>query len=277
MQVVGDGNVTFILLNGIALPSNVTLSDNVELQTADTSHLDFMTAISTCSRPEDIAVVAAFIPRITAQFRITAACPKELATVAWNASWEALLLSAFFHTEIGFNLQSDTPANKIGKGSKLRATNHYMHGLTNSTAHMLTTDESKWIASHFADARELLENDRFQTAVHCLASYRWHSMPRIKLAVLWAGIEGMFGASSEIRFRISLYIGRFLHPNSAVERQTIFDAVKKLYDSRSAAVHGSKVKSNIAAAVEDSAEILRKILLQCVTNKAMPQENELAP
>jgi len=102
-------------------------------------------------------------------------------------------------------------------------------------------------------------------------------MPRIKLAVLWAGIEGMFGASSEIRFRISLYIARFLHQNNAVERQTIFDAVKKLYDSRSAAVHGSKVKNDIASAVEDSAEILRKILLQCVTNKAMPQENELVP
>lgn len=275
--MVGDGNVTFILLNGIALPSNVMLSDNVELQTADTSHLDFMTAVSTCSRPEDVAVVAAFIPRITAQLRITASTPKELASVAWNASWEALLLSAFFQTEIGFNLQSDTPANKIGNGSRLRATNYYMHGLTNSTAHMLTTDESKWIASHFADGRELLENDRFQTAVHCLASYRWHSMPRIKLAVLWAGIEGIFGASSEIRFRISLYIARFLHPNSAAERQKIFDSVKKLYDSRSAAVHGAKVKSNIASAVEDSAEIIRYILLQCVINKAMPQENELVP
>ncbi len=64
---------------------------------------------------------------------------------------------------------------------------------------------------------------------------------------------------------------------TTLKRQTIFDFVKKLYDSRSAAVHGAKVKSNIASAVEDSAEIIRYILLQCVINKAMPQENELVP
>ena len=67
-------------------------------------------AISTCSLLDDIAVVAAFIPRITSQFRIVAPTPKELAVHAWDSSWDALLLSALCHTEIGFNLQSDVPA-----------------------------------------------------------------------------------------------------------------------------------------------------------------------
>jgi hypothetical protein len=235
------------------------------------------TALSACSHPDDIAVVAALVPRTTAQLRITAATPKELAVIAWNASWDALLLSAFLRIEIGFNLQSDTTANKISADSHLRATNLYMHGMTNESPHMLTAEERRWITAHFADAQRLLDNERFQTAVHCLATYRWHSMPRIRLAILWAGIEGIFGASSEIRFRISLYIARYLHRDDAVARKAIFDTVQKLYNTRSAAVHGSKIKGDPAVAVEDSAEILSNLLLRCATVGSMPDENELVP
>jgi hypothetical protein len=277
MKIVGVGDTTFILLSGIIVPKNIALSENVELLTADTSHLDLMTAISACSQPDDIAVAAAFIPRISAQFKITASTPKELAAIAWNSSWDALLLSTIFHTELGFNLQSDTEASKITTDSNLRATNYHMHGLTNKSSHVLTQNELDWIVLHFDNAKQLLENDRFQTAVHCLASYRWHSMPRIKMAVLWAGIEGMFGASSEIRFRISLYIARFLNKDDPDARQVTFDAVKKLYNSRSSAVHGSKIKGDLNVAVKDSAEILHKLIRQCIVNKSMPVENELIP
>ena len=277
MKLVGIGDVTFILLSGIAVSDTIRLSDNIELQPANTSHLDLMTVIATCSHPDDIAVAAAFIPRTTAQFRVSASTPKELAIFAWNSSWDAILLSAFLRTEIGFNLQSDTSANKIAASSRLRATNHYMHGMTNSSPHFLTKDEAEWLSTNFTNARRLLDNERFQTAVHCLATYRWHTMPRVQLAILWAGIEGMFGASSEIRFRISLYVARFLHPDDAIERQKIFGEVKKLYDSRSVAVHGSKLKAGIASAIDDSAGILCELLCRCTTLNAMPDENELAP
>jgi len=66
----------------------------------------------------------------------------------------------------------------------------------------------------------------------------------------------MFGASSEIRFRISLYIANFLHQDDHDKRKFVFEAVKKLYNSRSAAVHGSKGKGDIDVAVEESANIL---------------------
>lgn len=277
MQIAVTADVTYILLSGIAVFSNIRLSDNVELQTADTSHLDLQTTLSACYTPDDIAVAAAFIPRTTAQFKVTAPTPEELAIVAWNSSWDALLLSAFLRTEIGFNLQCDTTANAIAADSMLRATNFQLRGLTNSSPHQLTYVESQWISDNFTNARRLLDNERFQTAVHCLATYRWHSMARIQLAILWAGIEGMFGASSEIRFRISLYIARFLHPDDTNKRQTVFDTVKKLYDSRSAAVHGSKIKGDTSAAVDESAGILCDLLRRCTEANAMPDENILAP
>lgn len=277
MQVVGVGDTTYILLSGLEVCADITLSENIELLSADTSHLDLSMAISTCSRPDDISVVAAFIPRITAQLRISAPTPKEVAALAWNSSWDALLLSAIFHTEVGFNLQSDTEASIITAESHLRATNYHMHGLTQVSPYKLNSEDVTWIDNHFDAARRLLKSDKFQTAVHCLASYRWHTMPRIKMAVLWAGIEGIFGASSEIRFRISLYIARFLHPVDVDARKATFKAVKKLYNFRSSAVHGSKVKGDLPQAVEESAELLKNLIRQCTINRAIPNEDELVP
>jgi hypothetical protein len=277
MQVVGIGNTTYILLSGLEVPTDIAISENIKLLPADTSHLDLATAISTCSCPDDIAVVTAFIPRITAQLKIFAPTTKDLATLAWNSSWDALLLSAIFQTEIGFNLQSDTEASLISAKSHLRATNYHMYGLTQAQPYKLNADDVAWITEHFHGARQLLDNEKFQTAVHCLASYRWHTMPRIKMAVLWAGIEGMFGANSEIRFRISLYIARFLHPIDADARKAKFETVKKLYNSRSSAVHGSKIKGDLTQAVEDSAGLLKNLIRQSLTNKAIPIEDELVP
>ncbi len=277
MQVIGHDKTTYILLSGITVPSSIALSENIELLPADTSHLDFSTALLTCSRPDDISVVAAFIPRITAQFKISAENSKDVAALAWNSSWDALLLSAIFHTEIGFNLQSDTEASAISSESHLHAINYHMQGFTQQSPHPLTVNEVSWISLHFDSARRLLDGEQFQTAIHCLASYRWHSVPRIKMAVLWAGIEGLFGASSEIRFRISLYIARFLYRDDDANRKVTFEQVKKLYNSRSSAVHGSKIKGNIDQAVQESAEILRKLLVQCIVDKSLPNENELVP
>ena len=277
MQIIGKGNTTYILLSGIEVPGEIVLSDNVKLLPADTSLLDFETAIATCSRPDDIAVVAAFIPRITAQLKIDAPTPKELATLAWNSSWDALLLSAIFNTEVGFNLQSDTEASLISAQTNLHATNFHFHGFTQASSYTLNGDEVKWLGANFKEARLLLDNEKFQTAIHCLASNRWHSMPRIKMAVLWAGIEGMFGASSEIRFRISLYISRFLHPDDTDARKVTFEAVKKLYNSRSSAVHGSKIKGDLTQAVEESAVLLKELIQQSIENRAIPNEEELVP
>jgi hypothetical protein len=277
VQVMGAVETTYILLNGISVGEAVALGENIELLPADTSHLDFRTAVSTVTHPDDIAVVAAFIPRISAQFKVSAATQKQLAIAAWNSSWDALLLSAIFHTEIGFNLQSDTESTAIGAQSRVWATNHHMRGMTTLKPHALTTDEMVWIRSNFSRARDLLREENFQTAVHCLASYRWHSMPRIKLAVLWAGIECLFKVTSEIRFRISLYIALFLHPDNPIERKETFDRIKKLYDSRSAAVHGGKLKDTAVSAVEASAQVLQKLILQCIGNGSVPIESDLVP
>jgi hypothetical protein len=51
MQITVTGNETYILLSGLEVPTNISLTENIKLLPADTSHLDFETAIATCSRP----------------------------------------------------------------------------------------------------------------------------------------------------------------------------------------------------------------------------------
>lgn len=276
MKFIGQGNKTYVLLSGIRCEESFSLSKNLMLMPADTSHLDFDTALSTCRDPDDIAIIVAFIPRVTAQFEVTSSNSKELAINAWNSSWDAMLLSAIFNVEVDFNLQSDTEASKINDKSYLCATNYHINGLTHDS-YVLTKNDTDWLKINFENARKLIDDSSFQSAVNCLGSYRWHSMPRIQMAVLWAGIEGLFKASSEIRFRISLYIAQFLHPDNKDERHSTFNQVKRLYNSRSMAVHGSKIKGDIHLAVQESAEILRELIKKCIVEKSLPIEKNLLP
>ncbi|MDB5661289.1 MAG: hypothetical protein JWS10_3904 [Cypionkella sp.] len=277
MEVIANKNETFILLNGISTPKNIQFCDGVQLEQADTSQLDFASAVSTCSRPDDIAVVAAFIPRITSQFRINASSPREVSIIAWNSSWDALLLSAIFQAEIGFNIQSDTTANQISSNSSLRGIHRQMSGFNDAPPYIITGRDVDWLSRYFGNARSLLGEDSFQTAVQCLATYHWHPNPRVKLAMIWAGIEGIFGASSEIRFRISVCIARFLHADDELERKNTFEIVKRLYNVRSKAVHGAKSKGELSLGAIESANLLNKLLIRSIETGLLPVEADLFP
>ena len=122
--------------------------------------------------------------------------------------------------------------------------------------------------------RELLKNDKFRNAIHCLASYKWHPLPRAQLAILWAGIEGLFDTESEITFRLSLYISNFLLSDKN-EKEEKFIQIKKLYNYRSAAVHGSRIKENQKNVVNDSAFLLREIVIKCIDDNTLPDKNIL--
>jgi hypothetical protein len=142
---------------------------------------------------------------------------------------------------------------------------------------MIDDSEAVWIEQHVENARKLMSVDGFQNAIHSLASYRWNPHPRIQLAVLWAGIEGLFGINSEIVFRLSLYVSRFLAPEDDQDRREVFSRVRKLYPHRSAAVHGSAIKEDHLRAIEESALLLLRLVRRCVEVNDVPQVDRLAP
>jgi len=275
MRIFGYGQETFLYLNGIGVSRAIRLGEHIELLPASCSPKPD-DIISVSKSEVDIGVTSLFLRQVSSQFRITAEDPKALATVAWNSLWDALLLSAIHDCEAICNFQCDRPAEEFSAECRFEITNYHLRGFTDSV-YEISDEEASWIENNFHTARTLLDKTEFQNAVHCLATYRWHAHPRARLALLWSGIEGLFNIESELVFRLSLYVARFLEPDNEDKMKTTFSSVKRLYKQRSAAVHGSRIKGEAGKAVEDSVQLLKTLLKRCIVAGDLPCVEALAP
>jgi len=276
MRTFGSGTESYLYLNGLATNRVVRLFDTVDLLPAHTNcSADLFLGLG--KSDIDISVVSLFLPHVQSQLRVRGDSPEETAASAWNAVWDALLLGAITDCDVMCNLQSDIPVEKLTPTSHVVVTNYHLRGLARSPTRTTSDTEAAWIEQHFDSARTLLKNDRFQNAIHCSATYHWHSMPRVKLAILWSGIEGLFGIDSEIVFRMSLYAARFLAPDDRAKQTEIFAKVKELYKVRSKAVHGGRIKSDPQPSVRESADLLRSLVLKCGEIGALPNVASLVP
>ena len=273
MKVLGCGTETYLYINGISTSNEVMLHDNVVLIPA-TKHFHYGKVSKLLKDDVEFAVAALSGRTIASQMRITATDAMELACVAWNAAWDSILLGAIFHCEVFGNIQCDKPIEQLRKATNVNITNYHFHALF-SEPYRLTPEDEKWIHSYYSIAYGLLKEGAFETAVHAMASYKWHSMPRVQLAILWSGIEALFEVSTEISFRISLYIANFLAVGNVVEAKKLFKKTKKLYASRSAAVHGGKVKGELSDFVAESAALLNRIIRRCAEIGSLPDAESL--
>jgi len=277
MAIIASGNETYLLLTGVHTDTAVRLGPHTELLPA-TCHLNYDEFANLMKESYvDFAVGLLVIPLVRSQLHVTAESPKQLAVRAWNAQWDCLLLSALFDQTVLWNVQSDVPAEMIGPSTAINISNYHLSGFHIKGEWKLTTADKEWLEKYFETARGLISNPRFQTAAHSLASFRWHTHARAQLALIWSGIEALFGIESEIVFRVSLYTARFLEPDDETERLKVFAKVKSLYKHRSAAVHGSNIKGDAGLAVKDSAELLRRLVRQCSEMNQLPDIETLAP
>lgn len=276
MRTFGAEAGTYLYLNGLGTDKTVHLSEHVELlpARADCSADLFLGLGKT---DIDISVISLFLPQVTSQLKVNGKDAKDTAIRAWNAVWDGLLLGALVGAEVMCNIQSEVPAEQLTPESTTAVTNYHLRGLSRGTAVTLTEADISWIQDNYEKARCLLDNESFQNATHCLASYRWHSMPRARLAILWSGIEGLFGVDSEIVFRVSLYAARFLEPHDNARQREVFGLVKELYKLRSKAVHGGRMKGNANEGVDESALLLRTLIRRCAELGSMPNLERLVP
>jgi hypothetical protein len=70
---------------------------------------------------------------------------------------------------------------------------------------------------------------------------------------------------------LSLYVARFLEPEDKQAREERFKQVKALYNKRSAAVHGAKIKGDFANGVETSAKLLSRLIYKCIDIRNIPR------
>lgn len=264
---------SFLYVSGLSVTETIKLCENVEIIPACCDPSTDLIIKQSCSEI-DLGITAIFLRRVGAQVKISGVTGKELAAKTWNAQWDVVILSALFDCDAVANLQSDTPAELLSNNSRLSVTNYHMRGSINSL-YTVTPKYVLWLNTHFQKARNLLGVDRFSDAVSARSSYRWHPNPRAQLAVLWSGIEGLFDIQGETVFKLSLFVAKFLEPGDKDQAKRILSSVKKLYKSRSSAVHGSKIKGDRSQLVSDSSELLERLIRRCIEVGSIPNIEEL--
>jgi hypothetical protein len=108
------------------------------------------------------------------------------------------------------------------------------------------------------------KDERFRFALEACVDWRYAKDRRAAIARLWAGIESLFGISSELVYRISLLASTVVAPRG-LERLAAFQRLKKLYGIRSKAVHGEPLADSVLSlGLSESFELLRTLLLDAV-------------
>ena len=273
MPIIGQGQETYLYITGLSLSCNIKLASGISLLPVNCP-INWNCALSLLKNDVEIAIAVLCSHSIGAQLKIEASDSKELAIKTWNTQWDIILLSAILNSSMNWSLQSNVPIEKITSESRLNITNYNLHGII-VDPYVISAEETTWVQNNFSFAQKLLDNnDAFMTAVHAMATYTWHSMPRIQLAILWTGIEALFGVTSELSFRISLYIANFL-ADDVKEAKSLAYRVKKLYGIRSSAVHGNKLKDKDREMVKETAIFLQRLIRKCIANKMLPNIDEL--
>jgi hypothetical protein len=126
----------------------------------------------------------------------------------------------------------------------------------------VTHEDAQWVYSHYNSFNALAaESESFRFALEAATDWRYATDIRSAVARLWAGIEAMFGVSSELVYRISLLSASLTTPKGP-QRKKRFDEVKTLYGMRSKIVHGDRLsEEKVHRALTMSYELLRELLL----------------
>lgn len=208
MGMIGMGNECYLYVNGISVSKPIWLHDTVCISPAK-SAIKWKEVMPLFENDIDFSIAVLCNPTIASQLHIIGDDTEHLIANAWNSQWDCVLLGALFNHNAMCNLQSDQPIEQIAKAEYIHITNYELRALL-SGIYNISEEDELWLEKYYKTAYKLLEKDSFQTAVHTMASYRWHSVPRVQLAVIWSGIESLFNANTEVSFRISLYIANFL-------------------------------------------------------------------
>lgn len=203
----------------------------------------------------------------SAQLIIESSDARGLVADMWNAQTDLCLISALLHEEIYWTTQCDVGADHFNETSPVHIVLPHRLFLPPKITE-ISPERCLYLESIFSDASKLMENTSFSFAVNALWSYKQNLRSSVQMAILWAGIESLFGIRSELRFRISLRATKFLEGELAK-----YQEIKKLYDCRSAAVHSGFVSD--AQAVKRTANLLHQLILKCVEVQDLPDENSI--
>lgn len=139
---------------------------------------------------------------------------------------------------------------------------------------LLDTADLDWIKTHWQGGARLMRSSKpFNLAYQAFDQGAFSGDPDLYLLALWSGLEALFSsARTELRFRISALISAYLEEPGA-DRLALQKQIAKLYDARSATVHGSSTTSHDDLIATH--QLSRRIILKILNDMAVPTNQAL--
>lgn len=140
--------------------------------------------------------------------------------------------------------------------------------------HTISLEDLEWIKQNWRDAGRLMrQSQEFNVAMQAFDRASFIGYPTLALLSMWAALEAIFSpASAELRYRVSSNIATFLEPpgdnRAAVQQSTV-----KLYDARSAAIHGRR--DEVEKPLIDTYALMKRVLVQIVEGCSVPKLADL--
>lgn len=138
----------------------------------------------------------------------------------------------------------------------------------------VSLDDLNWIREHWVEGGRLMrESPELNIAFQAFDQSSFARDSTLALILLWSALEALFSpARSELRFRISANIATFLElPGEA--RAALQRKAAKLYDARSAAVHGHPEEAE--EPLIETYALLKRVLLKIISEKHVPTIHEI--
>jgi hypothetical protein len=137
-----------------------------------------------------------------------------------------------------------------------------------------TIEDLDWLKLHWQDAaRTMTSNNAFNLAYQAIDQGAFSGDTNLYLLSIWSALEALFSPDkAELRFRVSSLIAAYLEP-AGRERLSLQKEIAKLYDARSAIVHGtSKTSPEVLIATH---QIARTVLLKMIDDGTVPTKTQL--
>ena len=136
----------------------------------------------------------------------------------------------------------------------------------------ITESDLQWVLHNLTTFGRLLEVPKFRLAVTSLTTHHLENSDRMMVATLWVGIEALFEVQSELRYRISALAASVLEVRGQ-GRYDLYKRIKKLYDVRSKAVHGSPISGEkINEHILEVRGLLSRLVCKVVELGEVPNE-----
>jgi hypothetical protein len=184
--------------------------------------------------------------------------------------WITLLLRFSLDCAITLTVSADTSFEDVAAGKAAAKLLEPIRELfEGTTAH---EDDAQWIKDNWYSSLPLSGDPALAFAVRSL--YHSHrATEELGVVSVWGALERLFSTNAgELKYRVCTNIAAFLEP-PGTERYLIFKQLTKLYDDRSAAAHGSPMKSQTAYI--DSFHIASRVILRMIELGQVPTKENL--